>query len=237
MSQEHKNSEQWTAVDRYIAEALIPSDPALDAALEASAAAGLPQIQVSPAQGKFLHLLARVQGARTILEIGTLGGYSAIWLARALPPGGRLITLEADPHHAAIARANLARAGLEDVVELRVGRALDTLPLLAGLQEAGGSRGPFDLIFIDADKPSNPEYFTWALKLSRRGSLIVIDNVIRDGAVINAASTDPDVQGVRRLNELLAAERRVSATTIQTVGSKGYDGFTMALVTAANSQW
>ena len=214
---------RWIAVDRYIMDALIPSDPVLDAALEASAAAGLPPIQVSPAQGKFLHLLARVQGARTILEIGTLGGYSTIWLARALPPGGRLITLEADPHHAGVACANIAYAGLADVVELRQGRALETLPELAG---------PFDFIFIDADKPSNADYFTWALKLSRPGSLIVVDNVIRDGAVIDAASTDPDVQGVRRLNELLAAEQRVSATTIQTVGSKGYDGFTMALVTA-----
>jgi len=212
----------WVAVDRYIAGALVPSDPALDAALEASAEAGLPPIQVSPNQGKFLHLLAQAIGARTILEIGTLGGYSAIWLARALPPGGRLITLEADPRHAAIARANFARAGLADVVELRVGRALETLPELAG---------PFDFIFIDADKPSNADYFAWALKLSRRGSLIVIDNVIRDGAVIDAASADPDVQGVRRLNELLAAEPRVSATAIQTVGSKGYDGFVMALVT------
>lgn len=219
--------EQWTAVDRYITGVFVHSDPALDAALEASAAAGLPPIQVSPNQGKFLHLLARAMGARTILEIGTLGGYSAIWLARALPPGGRLITLEADPRHAKVARANLARAGLTDVAELRVGRALETLPELAG---------PFDVIFIDADKPSNADYFTWALKLSRQGSLIVIDNVIRDGAVIDAASADPNVQGVRRLNELLAAEPRVSATTIQTVGGKGYDGFTMALVTTDISQ-
>jgi predicted O-methyltransferase YrrM len=194
----------------------------LDAALEASAAAGLPTIQVSPSQGKFLHLLARAMGPRKILEIGTLGGYSTIWLARALSSGGRLITLEVDPRHAEVARANITRAGLADVVELHQGRALDTLPELTG---------PFDFIFIDADKPSNADYFTWALKLSRRGSMIVIDNVIRDGAVIDADSTDPDVQGVRRLNQLLAAERRVSATTIQTVGSKGYDGFTMALVT------
>jgi predicted O-methyltransferase YrrM len=214
---------RWIAVDRYVTDALIPSDPGLEAALEASASADLPPIQVSPAQGKFLHLLARVQAARSILEIGTLGGYSTIWLARALPPGGRLITLEADPHHAEVARANIACAGLADVVELRLGPALETLPELAG---------PFDFIFIDADKPSNADYFTWALKLSHLGSLIVVDNVIRDGAVIDATSTDPDVQGVRRLNELLAAERRVSATTIQTVGSKGYDGFTMALVTA-----
>jgi len=213
--------ELWIDVDRYITDNLVPSDPALDAALEASAAAGLPRIQVSPAQGKFLHLLARGMGAHRLLEIGTLGGYSTIWLARALPPGGRLITLEVDPRHAEVARANIARAGFADVVELRLGRALDTLPELAG---------PFNFIFIDADKPSNAAYFTWALKLSRPGSLIVIDNVIRDGAVIDPASTDLDILGVRRLNEVLAVERRVSATTIQTVGAKGYDGFTMALV-------
>jgi predicted O-methyltransferase YrrM len=222
---------RWTAVDRYIAEALIPSDPALDAALEASVAAGLPPIQVSPAQGKFLHLLARAQGARTILEIGTLGGYSTIWLARALPPGGGLVTLEADPHHAEVAQANLDRAGLTNLVELRLGRALETLPKLHA-----ENRGPFDLIFIDADKPSNADYFTWALKLSRVGSLIIVDNVVRDGAVTDADSTDPDVQGVRRLNELLTSEKRVSATTIQTVGSKGYDGFTMALVIADSNR-
>jgi predicted O-methyltransferase YrrM len=217
----------WIAVDRYITDNLVPSDAALDGALEASAAAGLPRIQVSPAQGKFLHLLARAQGARRILEIGTLGGYSTIWLARALPSGGRLVTLEVDPRHAEVARANIARAGFADVVELRLGRALDTLPRIAAERPS-----PFDLIFIDADKLSNADYFTWVLKLSRPGSLIVIDNVIRDGAVIDATSTDTDVQGVRRLNELLAAEQRVSATTVQTVGSKGYDGFTMALVTA-----
>src|ERR1700691_2489527 len=215
--------EKWVAVDRYITDLLIPSDPALDAALEASAAAGLPPIQVSPAQGKFLHLLARTQAARRILEVGTLGAYSTIWLARALPPDGRLITLEADPHHAEVARANIARAGLGDVVELRLGRALETLPEVTG---------PFDFIFIDADKPSNADYFTWALKLSRLGTLIVVDNVIRDGAVIDAASTDPDVRGVRRLNELLPVARRVRASTTQTAGREGYDGFTMALVAA-----
>ena len=205
----------------------MPPDPALDAALQASAAAGLPAIGVSPNQGKLLQLLARLQGARAILELGTLGGYSTIWLARALPPGGRLVTLEADSKHAEVARANLARAGLADVVEVRLGRGLDTLPRLA----AEGA-GPFDLIFIDADKPSIPEYFAWALKLSRRGSLIVVDNVVRDGEVVDAGSSDPNVQGVRRFNELLAAEQRVSATTLQTVGSKGYDGLTFALVTA-----
>jgi predicted O-methyltransferase YrrM len=219
--------EQWVAVDHYINDILVPSDPVLDAALEDSAAAGLPQIQVSPPQGKFLHLLARAQGTRRILEIGTLGGYSTIWLARALPPEGRLITLEIDPRHAAVARTNIARAGFADIVEVRLGRALDLLTQIA----AEGPRA-FDFIFIDADKPSNADYFTWALTLSRPASLIIVDNVIRDGAVTDAASADRDVQGVRRLNELLSAERRVSATTIQTVGSKGYDGFTMALVVA-----
>lgn len=216
---------KWTAVDRYIADLFAPHDPALDAALEASAAAGLPSINVSPAQGKLLMLLARLQGARNILEIGALGGYSAIWLARALPKDGRLITLEADSKHAEVARANIARAGLADIVELRLGRALDTLP-----QIAAEGCGPFDLIFIDADKPSNPEYFAWALKLARRGSLIIVDNVVRDGKVIDAASTDANVQGVRRMNEMIAAEKRVSATEIQTVGEKGYDGFALAVV-------
>ncbi|XXX81224.1 O-methyltransferase [Sorangium sp. So ce134] len=219
--------EQWSAVDRYITDLLVPSDAALDAALEASAAAGLPPINVAPNQGKLLNLLARIHGARAILEIGTLGGYSTIWLARALPAGGRLITLESEPKHAEVARANLDRAGLAGLVELRLGRALDTLPKLAA-----EGRGPFDLIFIDADKPSNPDYFAWALKLSRRGSVIVVDNVVRRGAVIDPESADPNVQGVRRFYELLAAERRVSATAIQTVGTKGYDGLAIALVTA-----
>ncbi|WP_437290853.1 O-methyltransferase [Sorangium sp. So ce406] len=219
--------EQWSAVDRYITDLLVPADAALDGALEASAAADLPAINVAPNQGKLLHLLARIQGARAILEIGTLGGYSTIWLARALPAGGRLITLESNPKHAEVARANLERAGLADVVELRLGRALDTLPALAA-----EGRGPFDFIFIDADKPSNPDYFAWALKLSRRGSVIVIDNVVRKGAVVDPESADPNVQGARRLTELLAVEPRVSATAIQTVGSKGYDGFAIALVTA-----
>ncbi|MGA2499052.1 MAG: O-methyltransferase, partial [Tepidisphaeraceae bacterium] len=197
----------------------------LDAALAASAAAGLPAISVAPNQGKLLQLLAQLAGARNILEIGTLGAYSTSWLARALPAGGRLITLEADRKHARVARANVARAGLAGVVELRLGQALKTLPKLA----AEGC-GPFDLIFIDADKANIPDYFTWALKLSRRGSLIVVDNVIRKGAVINAASRDPSIQGVRRFNEMLAAEPRVSATAIQTVGSKGYDGLALVLV-------
>jgi predicted O-methyltransferase YrrM len=218
--------EQWTAVDRYLADRLVPPDPALDAALKASAAAGVPPIAVSPVQGKLLNLLARAIGARTILEVGTLGGYSTIWLARALAPGGRLVTLEANPDYAELARANIEHAGLSEIVELRLGAALDTLPVLAA---EGGE--PFDLIFIDADKQNTPEYFTFALELSHQGSLIVADNVIRDGAVIDPAIDDPVVEGSRRLHELLASETRVSATTIQTVGMKGYDGFTLALVT------
>ena len=219
--------DQWTAVDRYITDLLVRPDPALNAALASSTAAGLPAINVSPPQGKLLQLLARAQGARKILEIGTLGGYSTIWLARALPAGGRLITLEADPKHADVARANIARAGLAGVVEVRLGRGIDTLPHL--VEE---KLGPFDLIFIDADKPGYPDYLPWALKLSRAGTLIIADNVVRKGAVADASSSDPNVQGVRRYNELVAAEPRLSATAIQTVGSKGYDGLTIALVTS-----
>jgi predicted O-methyltransferase YrrM len=219
-------NELWTAVDGYICDLLVHSDPALDKVLEESTAAGLPPIAVTPNLGKLLYLLARIQGAKNILEIGTLAGYSTIWLARALPPGGRLITLEADAKHAEIARANIARAGLANVVELRLGNALNTLPQLAA-----EGRGPFDLIFVDADKQSSAEYFAWSLKLSRRGSLLVFDNVVRDGAVIDSANDNPSVQGIRRFNEVLAAEPRVSATAIQTVGSKGYDGFALALVT------
>jgi predicted O-methyltransferase YrrM len=221
------NQELWTAVDQYINGLLVPNDPVLDAALQTSAAAGLPSIQVSPPQGKLLHLLARLQGARNILEIGTLGGYSTIWMARALPAGGRLLTLEANAKHGYLARSNFARAGLESVIELRLGPALDTLP-----QVAAEGRGPFDLIFIDANKDNMPEYFDWALKLSRPGSVIIADNVIRRGGVIDGASTNADIQGVRRFNERLAAESRVSATEIQTVGSKGYDGFALAVVLA-----
>lgn len=219
--------EDWAAVDRYITDMLVPPDPVLDAALAASDAAGLPTIQVAPNQGKLLALLAQVQGARSILEVGTLGGYSTIWMARALPAGGRLITLEADARHADVARSNIAAAGLDGVVEVRLGKALDTLPRLA----SEGS-GPFDLIFIDADKSNNPEYFSWALELSRVGTLIIVDNVIRSGAVIDSTSEDPDIEGTRRLYELMAAEPRVSATAIQTVGSKGHDGLAIALVTA-----
>jgi predicted O-methyltransferase YrrM len=220
------NPEVWSAVDQYINGLLVPSDAVLDAALEASAAAGLPAIQVSPPQGKLLHLLARMQGARNILEIGTLGGYSTIWLARAVPPGGRVLTLEAEAKHAEVARASFARAGLTDVIELRLGPALDSLPKIAA-----EGRGPFDFIFIDADKSTMAEYFDWSLKLSRPGSVIIADNVIRKGGVIDASSTDADIQGVRRFNERLAGDPRVSATEIQTVGSKGYDGFALAVVT------
>ncbi|MBK6982194.1 MAG: O-methyltransferase [Betaproteobacteria bacterium] len=226
MTEVATGEDTWDAVDRYLTEVLVQPDAVLEAALRDAAQAGLPAISVSPPQGKFLNLLARVQGARNILEIGTLGGYSAIWLARALPPGGgRLVTLEVDPKHAEIARANLARAGFAHIAQVRLGRAIDTLPEL----ESEGA-GPFDLIFIDADKPSNPEYFDWALKLSRRGTVIVVDNVVRGGAVADAASRDAAVLGVRRLNRMMGSEKRVSATALQTVGSKGYDGFSIALV-------
>jgi predicted O-methyltransferase YrrM len=218
--------DQWSEVDQYFTELLVRPDPVLAAALEASDAAGLPQISVADNQGKFLMLMAHAQGARNILEIGTLGGYSTIWLARALPADGRLVTLEAVPTHARVARENIERAGLGDRVEVRLGRALETLPQLST-----ESRGPFDFIFIDADKAGYPEYFGWALKLSRRGTVIIADNVVRRGAVIDPASRDANVVGVRRFLELLSAEPRVNATALQTVGSKGYDGFAMAIVT------
>ncbi|MGC5401409.1 O-methyltransferase [Streptomyces sp. DT20] len=217
---------RWTEVDEYFNALLLGPDEALDAAVEASEKAGLPAIQVAANQGKLLNLLARLQGARTVLEIGTLGGYSTIWLARALPEGGSVVTLEADPECAEVARRNIERAGLADVVEVRVGPALDTLPLLA---EQG--YGPFDVVFIDADKPSNPDYLAWSLKLTRPGSLIVADNVVRDGEVADAGSEDPKVRGVRRFTELVAAEPTLTATALQTVGTKGYDGLLMALVT------
>jgi predicted O-methyltransferase YrrM len=217
--------EQWAAVDRYIGEHLLPADPVLASARQASTEAGLPDISVSPSQGKMLQVLAMAQGASRILEIGTLGGYSTIWLARALRPGGRLISLEANSRHAEVARANLARAGLADVAEIRVGRAQDTLPAV----EAAGE-GPFDLIFIDADKPGYPEYLPWSVRLSRPGTMIIADNVVRNGAVADASSPDANVRGVRRFIELLGAEPRVSATVVQTVGSKGYDGFALAVV-------
>jgi predicted O-methyltransferase YrrM len=219
--------ERWSAVDRYITDLLVPPDSALGAALDASSAAGLPAINVAPNQGKLLLVLAQLQRASKILEIGTLGGYSTIWLARALPRDGRLITLEVNPKHAEVARANIERAGYAGLVEIRVGPALETLPQLATAK-----LGPFDFIFIDADKVNLPAYFGWALKLSRLGTVIVVDNVVRNGAVIDEKSDDPNVQGVRRFNELLSCEKRVTATEIQTVGSKGYDGFAIALVTA-----
>jgi predicted O-methyltransferase YrrM len=213
----------WTAVDEYFSTLLLPTDPVLDTTQRSAADAGLPPISVSAPQGKFLHLLARIAGARRVLEIGTLAGYSTIWLARALPADGRLVTLEFDPAHAAVARANIVRAGLDPIVEVRTGAAIETLPALA-------ADPPFDLIFIDADKPSTPEYFRWAIKLSRPGSIIVVDNVVRGGDIIDASGKNQDAEGMRRFFELLAAEPRVSGTAIQTVGAKGYDGFAIAVV-------
>ena len=214
--------ERWAAVDDYITNVLVKQDEALEHALQTSAAAGMPTFNVTPAQGKLLQLVAQIQGARRILEIGTLGGYSTIWLARALPPpafagagSGKLITIEHNWKYVDLARANISYAGLAERVEVIHGKALETLPKL---------QGPFDLIFIDADKPANPDYFLWALKLSRSGSVIIVDNVIRDGGVADADSDDSSVQGTRRMNELISKEPRVSATAIQTVGSKGYDG-------------
>jgi predicted O-methyltransferase YrrM len=217
--------ERWSAVDDYASGLLAPHDPALEGTLSASEKAGLPAIQVSPAQGKLLYLLARSIEAKRILEFGTLGGYSSIWLGRSLTEGGRLITLEADPDYAGVARQNIAQANMEGRVDLRVGPALDLLPDL----HAEGA-GPFDFTFIDADKEKSPNYFTWALDHSRPGSLIVADNVVRAGALADSESEDQKVQAQRRLHEMAAAETRVSATTIQTVGGKGYDGFMIALV-------
>jgi predicted O-methyltransferase YrrM len=219
------SQERWAAVDEYVAELFFPPDEALEMALADSAAAGLPDIAISPAYGKLLTLLAQSHGARAILEIGTLGGYSAICLARPLPPRGRLVTLEFNPVHAEVARVNVARAGLADRVEVRLGRAADSLAQLA----AEGD-GPFDLIFIDADKPSYVEYLHWSLRLARPGTLIIADNVVREGRVIDPDSDDANVQGVRRFNEALAAEPRLNATILQTVGGKGHDGLAIALV-------
>lgn len=213
----------FAAVDRALTDLFAPPDAVQTRVLEASRAAGLPAHEVSPTQGKLLYLLVLLVGARNVLELGTLGGYSSIWLARALPAGGRLVTLEASPDHARIAAENVAHAGLRDVVEIRVGPALETLPEL-------GSEAPFDLIFIDADKPNNPSYLEWALRLARSGTLIVADNVVRGGAILDATSTDPSVQGVRRFNQLLAREPRVTATALQTVGLKGHDGLAIARV-------
>jgi len=215
----------WTAVDDYITSSVVGHDPVLEGALERSAAAGLPAISVSPPQGKLLFLLARAMRARRILELGTLGGYSTIWLARALPRGGRVVTLELEPAHAAVAADNLRRANLARRVDIRVGPALETLDQLIAQAVK-----PFDLIFIDADKPRIPDYYERALALSRPGSMIIVDNVVRDGQLANASSDDANVLGVRRFHELLAHDERVSATTIQTVGTKGYDGFTVSVV-------
>jgi predicted O-methyltransferase YrrM len=215
----------WTSVDRYLGEQLIGSDAALDNAAATSATAGLPDIAVSPTHGKLLHLLATSIGAKQILEIGTLGGYSTIWLARALPPGGSLITLEADPRHADIARANIGQSGLSRLVQVRVGAALDTLPKLAA-----EGMGPFDFVFIDADKVNTSAYFTWAMTLARPGALIVIDNVVRDGAIADGSSTDASVQAMRRFFDLVRFDARVDVTAVQTVGVKGYDGFALVRV-------
>jgi predicted O-methyltransferase YrrM len=219
------SQELWTAVDQYITGSLIPADPVFDRALQANVAAGLPTIDVAPNQGKLLHLLARMQRARRILEIGTLGGYSTIWLAKALPSDGKLITLEAEAKHAEVAKTNIDRAGLSSIVELRLGPALDSLPQL--LME---NVPPFDLVFIDADKQSIPEYLEWSLRLSRPGTVIITDNIVRDGAVINPEDPDERVQGVRRFFQKLASDPRLDATALQTVGSKGYDGFALAIV-------
>jgi predicted O-methyltransferase YrrM len=215
----------WTAVDDYVADRLIPADRALEAALASNREGGLPAIDVSPAQGKLLNLLARMVGAKRILEVGTLGGYSTIWMARALQPGGKVVTLELDPHHAKVAQANVERAGLSGSVDIRVGPALKSLEALG--KEAGE---PFDLIFIDADKPNNPNYLAWAMKLSRPGTVIVCDNVIRDGDVIEAKSRDENVQGARAAFDFIGKDQRLDGTAIQTVGVKGYDGFAIAIV-------
>jgi predicted O-methyltransferase YrrM len=219
--------ELWTAVDQYLTETLIPPDPILEAVLAANAAANLPAIDVTPTQAKFLHMLALLQGATRILEIGTLGGYSTIWLARALPPEGHLITLEFEPRHAAVAQKNIFRAGLAHLVEIQIGPAADSLAKLHAQ-----SPKPFDLIFIDADKPNNPTYLEWALKLSHKGTLIVVDNVIREGEIADATSTDPSIIGTRTMFEMIGNNPRLSATALQTVGSKSYDGFALALVTS-----
>jgi predicted O-methyltransferase YrrM len=217
--------ELWTRVDEHLNSLLAPDDEALQNALKTSAQAGLPPIQVSPVQGKLLYLLSRSIKARRILEIGTLGAYSTIWLARALDPGGRLITLEAEPLHAKVAQANIHAAGLDSVVDLRPGPALDSLPVLVSEQA-----GPFDVIFIDADKVNTAPYFQWSLKLSRPGTIIIIDNVVRKGAIVDPSSEDPAVQAMQRFLSMLAAEPRVNATALQMVGAKGYDGFALALV-------
>ncbi|MEU4272267.1 O-methyltransferase [Streptomyces sp. NPDC026092] len=220
--------DQWTTVDRYFTDLLAPTDEALTATLADSTAAGLPEIAVAPNQGKLLNLLVAMVGARSVLEIGTLGGYSTIWMARALPAdGGRMVSLEYNAAHADVARANIARAGLDKIVEVRTGAALDSLPQL----EAEGA-GPFDFVFIDADKVNNPHYVEWALRLSRPGTVIVVDNVGRGGAVADADSTEPAITGTRAMFELISREPRLDATAFQTVGVKGYDGLLVARVVA-----
>ena len=216
---------RWTEVDHYLEEVVVGSDTALAAALDDVVRAGLPAISVSHTQGKLLHILARMVGARRILEVGTLGGYSTIWLARAVPADGVVVTLEIDPRHAAVAGASVRRAGLGDRVDIRVGRAAETLAALVAEDVE-----PFDMVFLDADKRSNPEYLSWALRLTRVGGVIVIDNVVRNGAVVDADTTDPDITGTRRMHEMFAQEPRPLATAIQTVGSKGYDGFALLVV-------
>jgi predicted O-methyltransferase YrrM len=213
--------EVWSDVDQWIETRFVPTDPAAEGALLASDEAGLPAIAVSAAQGRLLELLVRMTGARRVLEVGTLGAYSTIWLARGLPPGGRILTLELDPRHAEVARSNLAAAGLSDVVEVAVGPAAQTLAALTGT---------FDLVFIDADKPSTPTYFAEAVRLSRSGTVIVVDNVVRNGAVADASSADTNVQGIRQFADLVAAEPRLRGTAVQTVGRKGYDGFAVVVV-------
>lgn len=215
----------WTKVDDYFGDLLAPEDDAMKQVLRANHQAGLPAIGVSPLQGKFLFLLVKIVQARRVLEIGTLGGYSTIWMARALPANGRVVTLEMDPKHAEVARQNLSAAGVLDRVDLRLGRALDTLP---SLHMPGAE--PFDLIFVDADKQNNPEYLEWAVKLGRPGTVIVVDNVVREGKVIDAKSRKSDIRGTRRMTELMARNPRLSATALQTVGVKGYDGFAMAVL-------
>jgi predicted O-methyltransferase YrrM len=222
---EHASEDQWTAVDDYLTGLLAPGDEALTAALADSEAAGLPHIAVAPNQGKFLHLIAQIQGARRVLEIGTLGGYSTIWLARALPADGVLVTLEYDPRHAEVARGNLARAGLDKIAEVRVGPALDSLPAVAA-----DHPDPFDLVFIDADKANNPHYVEWALRLTRPGSVIIVDNVVRGGRVTDDSGADSDIRGTRAALRMIADHPKLDGTAVQTVGVKGYDGFALAHV-------
>lgn len=219
------SADLWGRVDDYIVDRLVGADPVTDAALAANAKAGLPAIDVSAAQGKFLSLMVRITGARRVLEVGTLGGYSTIWMARALPAGGQLVTLEYEPRHAEVAKANIERAGLSERVTIHVGAAAETLPRLAAERPE-----PFDLIFIDADKPNNPIYLDWAVKLSRSGTVIILDNVIRDGQVIDPHNPDPRIIGTRAAFDMIAAHPRLSATALQTVGGKGYDGFAVMLV-------